>query len=817
MHNVFSFSEKEFNFEIALSLLILALSSLSVFVFTLFCHSFDLFTVLSFFCFSLSAMAIILNKNLLHLLLRPVALFLLKTFFFIDLEGQENIPEEGGVILAGNHTGLLDSLIISVACKRPVNFIMTNEVFSWPFAGKIVSFFNVIPVVPGKGMDALKEGIRKLEEGKVVVIFPEGRCTEDGKLNRFHRGVARLQSKSQAQLVPFAIEGGFEAWPIAGLPSPHKVIVQLGQVIQTESLKEKEITDEVKARVQFMKDALERRVRLANEKELQTSVLSLLQAQSDRYASQQALFTADNNDSSMLTYSELSRRARNLANQLIIHGIKPGDRIAILSESRPEWGLLFFAAIRAGATIVPLDIKLTSTELISILTDCQPSALFVSRKFHQSALELQQLNTSLQNLYSIDPLNEFKEFHSIMECSETKEHNVERNIDDTALIIYTSGTTGNPKGVKLSFDNLISQLYDIQKAFALDSSDTLLSVLPLNHTLELTCGFLNPLHSGAKVVYANKFSPAHLTSLMAEKQVTYMITVPLMLKMLKRSLEKELNKSSIIKRFIFSVLFKVAFILPSMQLRKMIFKNINRKFGFLFKGFICGGAPLDRETEVFFYTIGIPVYQGYGLTETSPVISINTPKCHKIASVGKVLSSVTVRLTDQGEIIVKGANVMQGYYNRADLTAEVVDSDGWFHTGDIGHIDKEGFLFITGRLKNLIVLGGGKKVFPEEVETVLLKSEIVDEVCVTSYIANSGSKNGSEEVCAVIVLEENFIKRNNENLTKEMENELQPYLLSLAAYKRPAKLIISYNELPKTSTRKLKRKEIALIARKKSF
>lgn len=811
MNRFNQFRELEFNFFVVVVSFLFLFSSFSAFVYFLISTGSFFLTLISLTSFLITVTIFLFNKNMLHSLLRPLAVLLLNLFCSIEVEGEENLPEEGAFILAGNHTGLLDSLIVSVACKRPVNFVMTNEVFSWPYAGRIVGFFNVISVEAKKGLQAINIAVDALNKGKVLAIFPEGKCTEDGNLNRFHRGVARMQRLSNTPLVPFAIYGGFEAWPIAGLPKPHKIKVQIGQPLDCRDLKEKEIVETLKDRVKFMKNSLDRVMDKDQYQAYQNKVLSQLQSKSDQYASKVCLSLKEHDQWNELSYSELSRKARNFAGTLIQAGIQKHDRLAILSESRPEWAVAFFAGIRAGSTIVPLDIKLTQSELNHILNDCNPTVLCVSSKYKDVAISLYETVKSIKQVYIIDEnIQSFENTASGISIS--------RKTDETALIVYTSGTTGNPKGVMISFDNLISQLNSLEKIFKLDNNDAFLSVLPLNHLLELTCGFLGVLNSGAKVVYSDKLSPKATLKTMKEKKITYLITVPLFLKMLQRNIEKEIAKSSKLNQFIFNKAYKYAAFIPSNTIKKMLFLPLHLQFGGKLKAFVSGGAPLNPEIAEFFNRIGLPVLQGYGLTETSPVISMNTIKNNRIGSVGRSLRSVDIKISMIGEVLVSSPGLMKGYYNQPDLTKDVIDRDGWFHTGDIGRLDKEGYLYITGRIKNLIVLGGGKKVFPEEVESVLSQSPMIQEVCVLSHSIQSGSKVGTEEVCAVIVPDKAFIAKYK-NMTDQLELilkiELDMFSAQLASYKRPSIVKIVYNELPKTPSNKIKRVHVSEMINKK--
>lgn len=761
------------------------------------------------------ARTLLLNKDVLHTLLNPVAKALLKTFFSFKVEGKEHLKDSGAMILAGNHTGLLDSLIVSAACNRPINFLMAHVVLNWPVAGKMVKFFKVIPVVPRHGTEALNQAVELLENEKPVCIFPEGFCTANGNLNKFHKGVAYLYNNSSAPLIPFAIKGGFEAWPIdTRFPKPFiHITIQFGQAITDKNYEAKELVEELKGRVQFMKDALDRREMIAEEKQYQEDVMQLIQMKSDNNAPIKCLSIKENKKWKELSYNELSRQSKNFANYMIQEGVKTGDGIAILSESRPEWAIAFFAGICTGATIVPLDIKLTLTELNSILSNCEPEVLCVSKKFVETAKQLQNSIKSIKQVYIIDDSADQENMKSIQNIAGPKgDLGPQRQLDETALIIYTSGTTGNPKGVMISFQNLIAQLKDIEKLFNLNPNDSFLSILPLNHMLELSCGFLAVLNAGGRINYSKSIYPNEVTKILSERKISYVVTVPLFLKMLKNYMEKEINNASTFKQVVFHTAYNLSKYIPCNSIKKLLFLNFHKKLGGNLKGFISGGAPLEMEVAEFFSRIGIEVYQGYGLTETSPTISCNAPQNNKLGSVGRPLPNVSVKIAESGEILAKGQNLMKGYYKQPELTGEVIDEEGWFHTGDIGTVDQDGYLYVTGRIKNLIVLAGGKKIHPEEVEATLSKGSLIKEVCVISGTVKSGSKEGSEEVLAIVVpTDEMMAKYNNKmyDLKVLIEKQINELSQNLASYKRPTNVVIYETELPKTSTRKVKRNQLS--------
>lgn len=517
------------------------------------------------------------------------------------------------------------------------------------------------------------------------------------------------------------------------------------------------------------------------------------------------------------TYKGVGLLSRKLASYLINDlQLKKGEKLAILSESKPEYGACVFASVMSGLITVPLDIKLTQYELKSILSDCQPSVVLVSQDFIETALMLQKEVTSIKHIVVIDEpaynLN-LPCLYTLPNCYESKWRH--RSSKSTAFIIYTSGTTGAPKGVEITFRNMLAQLNDtelvIPNFFNPDKGITVLSILPMNHLFELTIGFSAFLYWGLSVYYTHSLKPKDILSIMREKGVNFMIVVPAFLKLLKSGIESEIANSPKYVQIMFKLMFNIAKKIPSYRIRKMMFKKIHDKFGGKFNGCIAGGAPLDVSVGEFFETIGIKVYQGYGLSETSPVVSVNYDKRNVMESVGRPLKSFEARIDEKtGEILLKGPAVMKGYYNQPEMTAEVLQEDGWLHTGDIGRIDKEGHIYITGRIKNMIVLSGGKKVFPEEVETVLEKSTYFSEVCVLGASRSGGSKDGTEDIVAVVVPKEDLMKKvpEDKELNRIVREEVKYLSNQLASYKRPINIIVHKEPFPKTTTRKVKRREV---------
>ena len=545
------------------------------------------------------------------------------------------------------------------------------------------------------------------------------------------------------------------------------------------------------------------------------NILYLLDERTKKYGERIALGTKTPLGWKEFTYKGIGLLSRKLACYLIDNlNVQKGDRLAILSESKPEYGACVFASAMAGMITVPLDVKLTKYELINILSDCEPCVMLVSRAHLEMAVALQKELPFLKNIIVMDEPAAGEDYKSLYNLPDNYEARWRpRSSKSTAFIIYTSGTTGAPKGVEISFLNMLTQLddlWDALNAILPNRMVTVLSILPMNHLFEMTVGFSTFLNFGFSVYYTPSLKPKDILGIMRAKKVDFMIVVPAFLKLLKTGIESEINNGPKKVKTLFNLMFKISKFIPSYRIKKFMFKKIHDKFGGHFMGCISGGAPLDISVGEFFERIGIKVYQGYGLSETSPVVSVNTDKRNDLASVGRPLKSFEARIDKEtGELQLRGDCIMKGYHNQPELTDETIDSDGWLHTGDIAKITPDGHIYITGRIKNMIVLSGGKKVFPEEVESVLEKSPYFAEVCVLGVSHTFGAKDGTEDIAAVVVPSEEVLsKYDDETVDKLCKDEVKRLSERLTPYKRPINNVGSRSPLPRTTTRKVKRKEV---------
>ncbi len=530
-----------------------------------------------------------------------------------------------------------------------------------------------------------------------------------------------------------------------------------------------------------------------------------------------------------LSYVELGRRAVDVSSALIKLGIEKYDRVAILSESRPEWAIACFGITACGAIIVPIDAKLGEKEVQFILNDSQAKCVFVSEK-HFGTID--NSKTALPHIKNIITFDNVKHGDVILledlKMKEGEEKYKPIHPEDTALVVYTSGTTGIAKGVELSYRNLLFQAIGISEIACYNKEDQFISILSLNHMLEMAGGLIAPLYAGSCITYCDTIKTAALAAIMKETHTTKMICVPLVLKMINDDIMSKVEKLPSYKKKLFMGLLTLSRLLLKLNIRigRSLFPSIHKEFGGSLRVFLSGGAPLDPGLELNLNAFGFIVLQGYGLTETAPVIAVNSYKHNRIGTVGMPLKGSEVKILKEnefakdGEILTRGPHVMKGYYKNPEKTAEVL-KDGWLYTGDIGYLDKDGFLHISGRLRNLIVLTTGKKIFPEEVEEVIGKTPYIKEICVLGKTATEGERKGGEEVYAIVVPNLDMFGQDEKNDEKKIKERISSEIArlsgNLADYKRITDFEIWREDLPKTVSRKIKRKELADIIKKRAL
>lgn len=460
-----------------------------------------------------------------------------------------------------------------------------------------------------------------------------------------------------------------------------------------------------------------------------------------------------------ISYETVGTRVRNLAMGLAAIGINAGDKVAILSENRPEWAYCDFAALSLGAIDVPIYSTLIPGQIEYILNDSEAKVIFVSdRNQLDKILEISPNLSHLEHIIHFDKMEIDREhvasFESILEKGADFDGqnpdyflNAVNQIKPNwpASIIYTSGTTGEPKGVVLSHSNFLSNIEGGIATLNVMESDRLLSFLPLSHVLERTAGFYAPVYMGAGISYAE--SVELVAQNISEVKPTIMISVPRLFEKMHARILENAQAGSAIKKMIFSWSQKIGAryiqikkngkVNPILALKynfadKLVFTKVREKMGGQLRFFLSGGAPLSKEIGEFFYAMGITILEGYGLTECSPCIALNIEENPQFGSVGPVLTKggVEVKIAADGEILARGPNIMLGYYKKPVETKEVIDDQGWFHTGDIGLLTDENFLVVTDRKKSIIVTAGGKNIAPTPIENALLTSPLIEQIVV---------------------------------------------------------------------------------------
>ena len=514
------------------------------------------------------------------------------------------------------------------------------------------------------------------------------------------------------------------------------------------------------------------------------------------------------------TYLDLYNSAQSIAQSLIKLNVKKNDRIAIVLENRPEWVFIYFGIIFTGAVAVPLDPQSTADDLKYFFENSESKIVFTSLKFKVMVYEAAQAIKTLQNIVALDAEKATEQvlvFSDFLNIFVQPLENTEILPDDIASILYTSGTTGRPKGVMLTHENFYSNFRSIEKLNIFTSEHNVLSILPLHHSFPFMVTLIIPLFSQNKVTYITSIKREEIIKCMQETSVTILVGVPQFFYLFYQAI---LNKISNIPFFMRMLLLGLVGILYKLRqltginLNKLLLSEIHAAFGQNLKYFVCGGAKLDKNIEIFFYKIGFTLIQGYGLTETAPVVTFNPIEKVKIGSAGKAIPGISIKIIDPdkngvGEVAIYGANVMKGYYKREKETQEVL-KEGWFYSGDLGYLDQQGYLFLTARKKELIILGTGKNISPEEVEMHYSKSPYIKELCVLS-----SGKDEKEKLTAVIVPDFEYFKKTGEiNISDTIKLELDVFSKNYPLYKCIMGFIITKEALSRTHLGKLQRHKI---------
>ncbi|MEK9656946.1 MAG: long-chain fatty acid--CoA ligase [bacterium] len=563
------------------------------------------------------------------------------------------------------------------------------------------------------------------------------------------------------------------------------------------------------------------------------NLLELLEKNYKKNPTKGALYHKEGTTYTRLTYKELREKVKNLADSLKKLNLKEKDSVALLANNRPEWVISDLAILSIGCSVVPIYPTLSNKEILYILKHSQSKCIITELKNHKS---LSKDIISYSKEIIIIALDQEKEgktksFNQLIEGKNktTYENDIKKlNRETIASIVYTSGTTGPPKGVQLSHGNFLSNIESIVKRLPLTNNERVLSFLPLSHVFERTAGYYTLLALGGEIYYAENIES--ISKNMLECSPTVMISVP---RLYEKMQNKILNNLPPIKKRIFNWSLNIGKKIRHKKKKKLIdticlaianklvYSKIKKKTGGALKFFVSGGAPLNKTLAEFFYGLGILIIEGYGLTESSPVISCNHPKAFKFGTVGKALDCSKIKLSEENELCVKGPHIMRGYLNLKENTIVKIDKDGWLHTGDIAEIDKEGYIKIIDRKKDIIILSTGKNIAPQVIEEAIKTSPYISQIVIIG--------NKKPYLTALVVIDkENIIKFAIENkisydlyedliqkeeIIKKIENEISEKQKRDSNYKKIKKFAIIKGEFTQengelTPTLKPKRKII---------
>lgn len=508
------------------------------------------------------------------------------------------------------------------------------------------------------------------------------------------------------------------------------------------------------------------------------TMIELVVAAQTRYGPSPFLGLRQEQQTVWSTYQQVSERSCQIAHWLAAIGIRPGDRVALWANSQPRWVTTFFGRLRAGAVVVPLDVNSTPEFAGNVLARSEARTLVVGRG------QIGKLPSTQAQVLTLDSLDAACESYP----TTPPAHQVQP--DHLAELVFTSGTTGRPKGVMLSHGNMLACLMASSKSICCYPDYRLLSLLPLSHMFEQMAGLFMPMLGGASIVYLPSLNPREVFQALQEERITAMSVVPQVLQLFMRRMEQQAEQAG--KKRLWQLLHRASPLLPWWA-RRRAFSSVHRALGGRFQFFVSGGAFLDPSLHSKWEHLGIRVIQGYGTTEAAPVISTNSLEHRKLGSVGKPIDCLQLRIAADGEVQVRGENVTQGYWRDSERTRNAF-SDGWYLTGDVGRLDKDGYLYLHGRKGDIIVLANGLNVHPEDVENVLKASPEVKDCVVLGFVGASGTR-----VHAVLLLEDPQAARKVVRLANR----------SLASHQHISGFTLwSQPDFPRTHTLKVKRSEV---------
>src|SRR5436190_5798561 len=543
-------------------------------------------------------------------------------------------------------------------------------------------------------------------------------------------------------------------------------------------------------------------------------LLEMFETTTKRHATRVAMRIERDGRKEQYTYADLRELATRAAAFFASQGIKNGARVMLFSHNAPEWGMTYFGVLKAGATCIPVDPESTTEEVVNFARAGEASGIVISDKLKEerSALPEQLHAAGLENV----KIWTFDQVFEIVDEDVEKERVAllppRVTAQSVASLIFTSGTTGRPKGVMLSHRNLTSMVSMLSAVFEMDTSDGVLSVLPLHHTFEFSNGFLTTLSRGETFTYLTELNSEHLAKAIKNGHVTGMVGVPALWELLHRRIKNRLNDRGKLVSEGTDLLIKFnAWLRDETPLNfgQLLFYPIHEGMGGRIRYFISGGSALNEKVQRDFQGLGFTILEGYGLTEASPVLTVTRPENRMLAgTVGKSLPGVEIRIAEPdasgvGEVIARGPNVMVGYFGNEEATKQAL-IDRWLYTGDLGRLDDDGNLYLVGRSKDIIVDTNGKNVYPDEVEEVYQDSSYIKELSVIGLPDGIGEK----VACMVVPDHDYDIALSRADLRLKIEEHFREVSAKLPYYKRVKLLHFTEDELPRTATRKVKRREV---------
>ena len=547
----------------------------------------------------------------------------------------------------------------------------------------------------------------------------------------------------------------------------------------------------------------------------------LVKRYSEKYSDEIAFEYKENpssKDHIKITYSQFASDIKSLGTALINTGLSK-KKVAIISPNRYEWCVSYLAITTSDMVVVPLDRALPDNEIEDLIIRSEAEAVIFDKKYVEVFSKLaKEKKSNLSQFICMDNIDGFTTYssliqkgHSLLVNGDTKYDNVVIDNKKMSIMLFTSGTTSISKAVALSQSNICEDIYALVQMTDIRKEDTFLSFLPLHHTFESTCTFLYGTFSGITVAFCDGLK--YVQKNLAEFKVTGFVCVPLMLEIMYKKIKKGIEEQG--KAKLVATMSKISngLLKIGIDIRRKVFKQILDNLGGKLRILIAGGAAMSKDAIQGFLDLGINLLQGYGLTETSPVVAGENDKCKRCGSVGFPLPGINVKIANPdkdgiGEIAVQSPTVMLGYVDNPEATNEVLKDD-WFYTGDLGYFDRDGFLFITGRKKDVIVLKNGKNIFPEEIEILINKLHYVSE----SMVFGRPLEDGDYKICAKIVYNKEVVNEMFPNISesdlheKVWEDIKENVNHKMPAYKYIREIILTDAPLIKTTTQKVKRQE----------